>query len=240
MERIVILGTGTAVGKTWTAVALTRALRSRLAPGAVIASKPIETGLSAADATCSDAAQLALAAGMPGLTPAPLYGFSEPLSPYLAARRARARIDPQAAEVWLGARESTLQCNTSTFSIVETAGALFSPLAPGITNHDFARMLEPSRWVLVAPDSLGVLGELTAALIACRARNRLPDHVVLSAARGHDASTGTNATELRTLGIVDPIAVLGPDDSRGIGPLVDLLLRPRGHPAATSSPSSSQ
>jgi hypothetical protein len=43
---------------------------------------------------------------------------------------------------------------------------------------------------------------------------RLPDFVVLSESRAADASTGTNAEELRRLGIADPVATLaaGSDD----------------------------
>jgi dethiobiotin synthetase len=100
------------------------------------------------------------------------------------------------------------------FAVIETAGGLFTPLAPGLTNWELARALDPSIWVLVAPDSLGVLHDTTATLEAARARGRVPDFVVLSAARPADASTGTNAAELESLGIVTPVAVLsrGDDD----------------------------
>jgi hypothetical protein len=60
---------------------------------------------------------------------------------------------------------------------------------------------------------LGVLHELAATLRALGAAGRVPDHVVLSAARGSDASTGTNADELRRLGIADPALELGPNAS---------------------------
>ena len=93
------------------------------------------------------------------------------------------------------------------WSVVETAGALLSPLAPGVTNFDLARSLEPAIWILVGSDSLGTLHDVSATLEVLRYRGRLPDHVVLSAAR-IDESTGTNAGEMRLLGIAEPSAVL--------------------------------
>jgi hypothetical protein len=47
--------------------------------------------------------------------------------------------------------------------------------------------------------------------------------VVLSAARGRDASTGTNARELAALGIVEPAGVLGPEFGGGLDELVERL-----------------
>jgi hypothetical protein len=49
---------------------------------------------------------------------------------------------------------------------------------------------------------------------------------VLSAARAPDASTGTNAAELRSLGIADPQATLAMDTTDATG-LAEWLLRRR-------------
>jgi dethiobiotin synthetase len=115
--------------------------------------------------------------------------------------------------------------------VVETAGGVFSPLAPGITNFELAVALEPAMFVLVAADALGALHDVTATLLAMRARGRTPDHVVLSGARPPDASTGSNGVELAALGIVVPSAVLARDDDRGISTLADALLaKPRADP----------
>jgi dethiobiotin synthetase len=59
------------------------------------------------------------------------------------------------------------------------------------------RAIEPSVTILVAPDRLGVLHDVTAC-----ARKV----IVLSAPRTPDASTGTNAAELESLGIAHVIA----------------------------------
>ena len=75
------------------------------------------------------------------------------------------------------------------------------------------------------PDALGVLHDLSATLEVMRSRGRPPDLVALCAAREPDASTGTNAGELRLLGIADPLVSV----SRGgaleeLEPLVHALL----------------
>jgi hypothetical protein len=48
--------------------------------------------------------------------------------------------------------------------------------------------------------------------------------VILSAARGVDESTGSNAAELAALGIAEPIAVFGPSGVEGLDRLVERLL----------------
>jgi dethiobiotin synthetase len=101
---------------------------------------------------------------------------------------------------------------------------VFSPLGAGARNFELAQSLGEAIWLLVAPDSLGVLHDLTATLTAMAALGRSPDHIVLSAAREPDASTGSNAAELAALGIVTTTAVLARNDDSGIGVLVDRLL----------------
>ncbi|HET7544579.1 MAG TPA: hypothetical protein VFK05_32135, partial [Polyangiaceae bacterium] len=110
------------------------------------------------------------------------------------------------------------------WSVIETAGGVFSPLGPGITNFELALALEPATWVLVAADALGVLHDVSATLKAMRASGRLPDHLVLSGARAPDESTGGNAAELATLGIAAPSANLARDDDSGVSALLDRLL----------------
>ena len=100
---------------------------------------------------------------------------------------------------------------------------MFTPLAPSATNFELACALEPALWVLVAPDALGVLHDVRVTWEACARRGRVPDYLVLSAARPADASTGTNAHELRTLGIASPLQAL-PHDSADLSPLAAALL----------------
>jgi dethiobiotin synthetase len=208
--RVVILGTGTNVGKTFVTARLAGALAQRCR---VRALKPLESGVD--PDTPGDAHKIADAAGHePALSP---WRFARPVSPHLAARETNARIEVAEVAAWVAGQE---RVHTPDITLIESAGGAFSPLAPGVTNADLARALDPARWLLVAPDSLGVLHDVTATL---RALPRLPDAVVLSSARPPDASSGSNAAELRALGIWDATAVLGPGAS-DVGALVRWLL----------------
>jgi dethiobiotin synthetase len=84
--------------------------------------------------------------------------------------------------------------------LVELAGGLYSPLGPDLTNADAARALtlahRATRVLLVAPDRLGVIHDVTAATRAARAESVPLDGVVLSAPATPDPSTGTNELEL--------------------------------------------
>ena len=227
MPRLVVLGCGTGVGKTRFSVALLRALGARGA--SAIGLKPIESGIApGAPNSTSDASALAAAGGAYPSHRHPLYAFRAPVSPHLAARAEGVRIDVQRTAAWVHEAESAMATHAlphmATWSVVETAGGVFSPLSQAATNFDLARALDPAVWVLVAADALGVLHDISAALQAMRARNRAPDHIVLSAARAPDASTGTNAAELTALGIATPSAVLSRGDDQGVDSLVALLL----------------
>jgi dethiobiotin synthetase len=156
-----------------------------------------------------------------------LHALADPVSPHLAARRARTHIDVPAIGDWARRAEIAIQHNTiHTWSIIETAGGALSPLSEQSTNLDLARALEPALWLLVAPDALGVLHDLRATLSALGAAARAPELVVLSASRMPDASTGTNASELERLGIVSPVAVLERNNAAaGAAVLAEALMR---------------
>lgn len=217
LQRIVVVGTGTEVGKTRLSVALARALRRR---GATLALKPVESGGSAD-------AQAFHVENPFHVEPHPLFALARPLSPHLAARLEGRHIDLAEVARWVREQELRLTTYDTTspyvFSLIETAGGVLSPLSREARNLELARALEPATLLLVAPDSLGVLSSLGATLLALRALGREPDLVALSAAR-QDDSTGTNAAELRDLGIAEPAFVLGPgqDDAE---PLAEALVR---------------
>lgn len=131
----------------------------------------------------------------------------------MAAREAGVLIETRPWAEWIAAQERGAAAETRTRSspsitLVETAGGAFSPVGPALTNVDLALSLEPAVWLLVAHDSLGVLHDVTATL---RALPRLPDAIVLSSARPADDSSGSNARELRTLGIAPRLWVVGRD-----------------------------
>lgn len=210
MPRVVLLGTGTSVGKTYVARALASSL-GRVEPAAPIGVlKPIETGITPCEPT--DAATLGQA--VRHCSPPrkhPLYGYPDPLTPYLAAQRAGAPgVDLASTVRWVADWEREVRSTSGRFwTLVETAGGVFSPLGRDMTNFELWQALLPCAAVLVARDGLGTLHDITATLEALRARQRTPEALVLSAGPRPDASTGTNAAVLRELGLADPDAVLG-------------------------------
>ncbi|MFO7177444.1 MAG: dethiobiotin synthase [Pseudomonadota bacterium] len=229
MPRVVVLGTGTGVGKTYVACELCSALAALRSAARIAGLKPVETGFS--DPSVSDARRLGTHSRDPfPPAPHPLMTFAEPISPHLAARHARRPIALEPIVAWVRRWEAASSESDEHWCVLETAGGVFTPLAPDVANADLARALDPALWVLVAPDALGVLHDLSATLRALAAFGRMPDFVVLSAARGRDASTGTNAAELRALGIADPVAVFGDAASpvEAARTLADALLRAAG------------
>lgn len=194
-QRIVLVGTGTGIGKTHLAVALVRALARA---GAEVAGlKPVESGIGVGE---SDSSLLAAVATFHVKQPAP-YALVAPISPHLAAAR-------EGMTIRLGPIVRWVDSVDAAWLVVETAGGLLSPLAPGITNLDLAATLAPTQVVLVASDRLGVLHDVTAALFALRQlAPGLPEAMVVLQAPGEDdASTGLNAAELLTLQIARRVA----------------------------------
>ena len=190
-KRLVVVGTGTGVGKTHLGAALARVLALK---ADVIALKPIESGVE--PGVLSDAAQLAAASTFHVKHPAP-YVFTDPVSPHLAARRCGTTIELARVVEWVDA-------HTCPWVLVETAGGLLSPLDAGITNLDLTRALRPAVVLLVGLDRLGVLHEISACCLALKvlAAELRQMVVVLQPPPTPDASTSTNAVELVGLGIV--------------------------------------
>lgn len=201
-RRIAVIGTGTEIGKTHAAVSLVTAMSRRGL--SVTGLKPIESGVGQG---CSDVDRLAMASSTPP-TPAP-YAFEAPVSPHLAARQAGLAISLDEVRLWVD-RQS------ADWLVIETAGALLSPLGPGLTNADLVRRLSPDAIVLVASDRLGVLHDVSACRLALKTlAPELPAPlVVLQPPARADASTGTNEAELVTLGIVDFVVALPRSDPR--------------------------
>lgn len=190
--RVVLVGTGTDVGKTHVTGALGALLRSR--GRRVAAYKPIATGFVD---RAEDAELHARATGLPYL--APTFAYRRPISPHLAAREEARPIalPPIVAQV-----ESLARVHEVV--LVETAGGLFSPLDDVLTVADLARALAPDRLVLVAPDRLGVLHDVRATMLA--ASGLLRPLLVLSAPTTPDDSTGSNGAELERLGLGPVVA----------------------------------
>ena len=215
--RVVILGTGTDVGKTYFTECLARSLAQQTS---ALALKPVESGV--VDGNAGDAGRIALAAGHEArLSP---WRFTRPVSPHLAARDEGATLEVAAIARWVDDEERRA---SRSITLIETAGGAFSPLGHRLTNLDLALGLAPALWLLVAPDSLGVLHDLTATL---RAMPRPPDAIVLSCARREDESTASNASELQRLGICEVLERLAKGASEAPATSRWLLERPSSEP----------
>jgi dethiobiotin synthetase len=187
-KLIVVSGTGTEIGKTHFSVALLRALR-RL--GARVSGvKPIETGLSQTGP--SDAQRLDRESSFH--VKRSWYGYSDPVSPHIAARETGRpiRIDTLAQDL------EALRSDVDIL-LVELAGGLFSPLSEVSVNAHLARSLRPDALLLVASDRLGVLHEVLSTLLAASTIPVAVSAVALMAPERPDSSTGRNASELTRL-----------------------------------------
>jgi 8-amino-7-oxononanoate synthase len=219
-HRWLVLGTGTSVGKTFVAQALVRALAAANEPVAGL--KPVETGV--AQGVAGDAATLAALASHVKLpSPHPLYGFADPVTPSRAARAQGIAIDLDRIARWTRAAVATTE--RASQLVIETAGGVFSPLSDHQTNFDLSIALDPAIWLLVAPNRLGVLHDVTSALHAMTALGRRPDWIILSAPETPDTSTSSNRTELSRLQSMPPILELPRNDARPLEALLRTLTR---------------
>ncbi len=188
--RILIVGTGTHVGKTHVSASLLAYARSLAPKVRAIGYKPVATGV---DAVCDDAACLAEASGEAYMHPT--FAYERPVSPHLAAREEGRPVDLARIR-----HEAAALGESYDVVIVEFAGGLFSPLGDVETNADLVQALGPARVLLVAPDRIGVLHDVIACVRAASAA-ALPIHAVaLSTPHLADASTGSNAAELAKVG----------------------------------------
>lgn len=178
---VVVTGTGTGVGKTHIACALVTGLRARGLDA--VGWKPVESGVDGA----IGADEALLAAASNHVAVPPTIRLRAALSPHLAARREGIAIDGSAIRTRLD--ELALR---HTITIVELAGGLFSPFDDRSDNADWLGDID-ARLIVVAPDRLGVLHDCGAVIRAVRRIHAF----VLSPPAAPDASTGTNADELR-------------------------------------------
>lgn len=212
---VAVVGTGTEVGKTHVACALVGAIVDHGVRA--IAWKPVESGVEGARG--SDEAALAAACGR--AADAPTLRLCAPLSPHLAARREGVALDAAAIR-----RDLTRLAAQWSLVVLELAGGLCSPFDDTHDNVDFLAAVPGVRCVLVAPDRLGVLHDVSAALRAAHALD--VRDVVLGAPAVSDASTTTNAAELRARRggvVVHEVPRAGVDTLRAHGSIAALARR---------------
>jgi len=225
---VVVSGTGTGIGKTHLAVALTLAWTSVLRDAGVqcqvLGLKPVESGVTKGELG-DDAKRLEQASTFHVKRPPPPYLLGRAVSPHLAAREEGRVVEAGPIEAYVTAARAEADA-----VVVELAGGLFSPLAPGLSNAEVARRLDPDAHVLVAPDRLGVLHDVAAATLAAQALGggAVPTAIVLVTPRpgSSDASTGSNAAELPVVTAIPVRAVLpwAPSELLALGPELRSLL----------------
>ncbi len=190
MKGAFITATGTGVGKTWLASALTTACVQRGLRVAAI--KPIETGV---DPDPVDAIELARACGNESLANAPgLYRAKEPLAPYAIEKRGGASVGSLRALT----RRIRELASDADYTIVEGAGGVLVPIDREHTIADLGALLD-LQTVVVARNSLGVLSYTLTAVEALRKRNISVRAIVLNhVERDHrnDLSRTSNADVL--------------------------------------------
>lgn len=203
---LVVSGTGTGIGKTHATAALLGAWAGVLAElgveqPLVAGLKPVESG--ATPGSPSDARTLEQASTFHVKRFPPPYMLARPVSPHLAAEAEGRTIALEPIADYVdGIRKLTHGV------AVELPGGLFTPLAPELVNADVALALKPDALLLMAPDRLGVLHDVSAATRAAAALGLAISGVVLVAPELADASTGTNAAELPKVTRVPVVAVL--------------------------------
>jgi len=150
-ERLVIvLGTASGVGKTWTTAGI---LRDLAGDGArAVARKPVQS-FAPADASATDAHVLAAAGGEEPEAVCPRHRWYEvPLAPPMAAAvlgRPAYSVDDLVEElVWP---------DGTSVGLVETAGGPRSPIAADGDSVDLCTALSPDVVVLVADAGLGAI-----------------------------------------------------------------------------------
>lgn len=157
---VLVVGTGTEVGKTWVAAHMARAYRDL--GRAVAARKPAQSFEPGEGPT--DAEVLAEATGEGPYEVCPKHRWYEvPMAPPMAAEtlgRPPFTIADLAAELTFPRRDCV--------GLVETVGGVRSPLAANGDSVDLARKLGPNAVVLVADAGLGTINavRLCAAALA--------------------------------------------------------------------------
>lgn len=214
-----VTGTDTDVGKTTVARALLAVWRARGLR--VLPLKPIETGCGDS-MVAADAAALALAAGSDPATTC-LLRYPLPLSPEAAARATGAAIDPKAL---VAGCLAACRAASAEHVLVEGAGGLLVPIAPGYTMADLAVDLQ-ARVLLVSRTRLGMLNHCLLSIAECRRRGLPVIGVVLNrtdATRGPEDAD--NPALLRAHGRVE---VLGPLPLVPTASLTDLQAAAQAH-----------
>ena len=190
-QRLVIAGTGTEVGKTWTAVRLIEHARAR---GLTVAARKPSQSYAEGDEE-TDADLLGAASGEAPEIVCPHHRwYAVPMAPPMAADalgRPRILLAQLLAE--------TSWPSGVDLALIETAGGLCSPIAHDADNLALIERLAPTRTVLVADAGLGTINVVRLCL---RALQGLPTIVFLNRFDAADELHRRNREWLRGEGVV--------------------------------------
>lgn len=179
-----ITGTDTGVGKTVLTALLVRHLRE--CGVRALAVKPFCSG-GRDDARLLRKAQ-ADEVPLDAINP---WHFRAPLTPLLAARREKRKVQP--AEVLQFIRSAATRCETL---LIEGAGGLLSPLGEGFDARDLIVALK-ARPIIVCPNRLGAVNQVRLVLAALPARVTQASKIVLMQTAGSSLATRTNPSLLK-------------------------------------------
>ena len=153
---MLVVGTGTEVGKTWTSCAVLTELR---AGGLTVAARKPAQSHDPADGAPLDAALLSAATGEdPDTICPPGRTYTVPMAPPMAAAALSLPV-PSLAELL---NEITWSAGTDV-GLVETAGGVRSPMASDGDGRDLSLRLRPDVMLLVADAGLGVIHAVRSA-----------------------------------------------------------------------------
>lgn len=223
-EKVFVTGTGTAVGKTVVCAALL--LDSALKTGGTPAYlKPAQTGVVSGEGDAGFVRALFAECGIKVEIEVP-FVLAEALAPAVAAERAGKLLDAALVKsVFAGLAESHKAI------VVEGAGGLLVPFAPGVLMADLAIMLDLPIVIASSP-SLGTLNHTRLTVEAALARDIKVAGVVISGWPAHPGiAEETNQERLAEfvgaplLGVIPEIGGLDTESSSPavLGELVGYL-----------------
>jgi dethiobiotin synthetase len=193
-RRLLVTGTDTGVGKTIVGAIIARSFRR--AGLRVAVAKPVESGVAGRSDGTSDAEKLARAAGdtrpLASISP---YRLRAAVAPTMAAEAESLALDPQLVRNCV---HEALAAGDA--AVVEGAGGLLVPLAPGLTLRSLAAEFDLPLLIVVA-DRLGCVNHALLTLEAARAAScRVCGFVLCRTVSAGDASRDTNRALLERLG----------------------------------------
>jgi dethiobiotin synthetase len=207
---VVVVGTGTGVGKTWVTARLARALR---ATGHTVAvRKPAQSFDPGDDPTTTDAAVLGAATDEAAETVCPPdRWYPVAMAPPMAARalgRPGFTISDLTAEV-----STSWSVPSVDVGVVETAGGVRSPQADDGDAVDLLGLLSPDAVVLVADAGLGVINAVRLCTDALAGLAAAPPLIALNRFEPGDATHRDSRAWLERRHGVACLVVPGTEDA---------------------------